>query len=215
MIYNLFVQIIHLRPFCHCFQVFLAALAHWSCLAVTVDRLVYVLSPHAYYRRMTRGRVAALLITAWLLSLATAAPPAFTMVTDDEFVLDEVCAIAMTTQYAIGRLHIFYIIYHRFYCKWTVYNGFVWFAQTKCDRRTYGLTDWRTDWWRIIPVLPFSQSELEAIKMSQIDQMDNMAASADHLKVFLILISSVIDSNHKNKFPFTIIYCFHFWLFKS
>ena len=54
---------------------------------------------------MTRGRVAALLITAWLLSLATAAPPAVTMVTDDEFVLDEVCAIAMTTQYAIGRLH--------------------------------------------------------------------------------------------------------------
>ena len=68
---------------------------------------------------MTRGRVAALLITAWLLSLATAAPPAFTMVTDDEFVLDEVCAIAMTTQYAIGMLHTFYIILLHFCCKWT------------------------------------------------------------------------------------------------
>ncbi len=58
---------------------------------------------------MTRGRVAALLITAWLLSLATAAPPAVTMVTDEDFVLDEVCAIAMTTQYAIGRLHIVFL----------------------------------------------------------------------------------------------------------
>ena len=122
-------------------QVFLAALAHWSCLAVTVDRLVYVLSPHAYHHRMTRGRVACLLITAWLLSLATAAPPGVSMMTDPTFILDEVCAIAMTKQYALGMSAAAYFAPALMLLVGTV-GVMMWSAQTRARKaQMVGVTD--------------------------------------------------------------------------
>ena len=122
-------------------QVFLAALAHWSCLAITVDRLVYVLSPHAYYHRMTKGRVACLLITAWTLSLATAAPPGVSMLTDPDFILDEVCAIAMTKQYALGMSAAAYFAPAMMLLVGTA-GVMLWSAQTRARKaQMVGVTD--------------------------------------------------------------------------
>ena len=83
-------------------QILLASLTIWSALAVTLDRFVYVLHPHSYNRRMTGWRLTALLLAAWVVSVATIVPPALSMRQDPDFVLDEVCAMAMTRGYALG-----------------------------------------------------------------------------------------------------------------
>lgn len=83
-------------------QVFLATLTIWAALMATIDRFIYVLQPYSYSNRMTRGRTLAMLVLSWLVSIATIIPPAVAMYQDPTTVLEEVCAISMTRQYAFG-----------------------------------------------------------------------------------------------------------------
>ena len=83
-------------------RVALAALTAWSVLAIVIDRLVYAVNPTAYFRRMSCGRVVALLVLCWVAALGAATPAAWFMATDPEFVLAEVCAVGVDAHYALG-----------------------------------------------------------------------------------------------------------------
>lgn len=91
-------------------QILLGALSIWGALAVTVDRLIYVSAPHAYLRRMTRCRVAVLVILSWIFGLGAVVAPALAIHEDSDIVLDEVCAISLDRPYAIAVSSIAFFI---------------------------------------------------------------------------------------------------------
>lgn len=82
-------------------KVGLAALTTWTVLAITLDRLIYAADPLVYSRRMTSCRVAALLSLTWLASIGACAPAVWRMLTDEDFVVPEVCAVAVERHYAL------------------------------------------------------------------------------------------------------------------
>ena len=91
-------------------QILLGALCMWASLMVTIDRLIYVSAPHAYLRRMSRCRVAVLVILSWVFSLGAVVPPALAIHEDSDIVLDEVCAISLHRPYTIAVSSIAFFI---------------------------------------------------------------------------------------------------------
>lgn len=83
-------------------QMFLSSLTLWSAFIITVDRFVYVLRPYYYHRRMGTGRALAMVLGSWMVALGTIIPPALQMYKDSDMIFEEVCAVSMTRQYAIG-----------------------------------------------------------------------------------------------------------------
>ena len=87
----------------------LVAQSLWALFFITLDRLLYVLQPVTYDIRMRGGRVLLMVACSLLLSLLTLVPITLAMQHPD-FVLEDVCAISMSRDYAFATSFIAFFV---------------------------------------------------------------------------------------------------------
>ena len=68
---------------------FLVALSIWAIFMITLDRFIYVVQPLTYTRKMSRGKMAAMVVSTWVISLLTLIPMALPL-SDPDYILEEV-----------------------------------------------------------------------------------------------------------------------------
>jgi len=80
----------------------LSSFTMWSVMMITLDHLVYAANPASYCQRMTVCKYYCLMFTPWVAGVLTCVPAAYYMMVDADFILTEVCAVAVDAGYAVG-----------------------------------------------------------------------------------------------------------------